>query len=1038
MKDYETYVNNGNPEIKENTGILNIEYFDLRNNNLPGESMDSFENSLACEIGSKSSKSFKAQSQGKSLDDVQELTNALSPSTGSIVESAGAVVTGTATVVVGASAAVIAFNATSKVQPKMKVNTLDSGSSFVHYALEVTNLDLSKDYFVVIRNNKQEFTIECDKSDEDQDGIYLYDEYVYNLMPNSQYSLSFVSYNDLIGEITYAQKTFYTLKSEEVVGYSNIDIIYNDDLTCGVRYDTTLVDDMDALTDTYVVVKLIQSNGADQGEDWELFNSLYAEDFMREEPDKYTYEFDNKVHKGTIGYVPPGLLKVELYKIGPEGEEWDGELIASTEKEVVYPLYEQTQANLIEFSGDYNLIKDIKNINVKKENLVAKITLYNENNVETKIEKEIDISDGLFDFKQLVKQDTNGYSYQIGYYKADKSFVVIKESEKQEFYGGYYGAYYDDISYNYEQMRAVWNYDDNGNETLDLTLLTDFDNYGNDDCYYKVELYKQVYTGQSQDENEKELVDVYIGTGLPTFENLETRVYMPGDDYYVPIYYSFKYTSLMNYYDEQNGIVVVEMEERDHTDSGVDFKQQFDIGATQFSIRGDGKFQIPLEANMETSYAGQLQYQEGTITLYFCETYGVVAKTVTASAVIEPQTSDLLLVFDATLPTGMMNYRITCDIPYIGMFNASSGMRRFIIKDQFDMGDVHYSAAISSIKYSINDEFASGTAEAVAYLPDGGYLAAKTDSGDDEYHKLTKNSNNRYVYSFSDVPINENLLFTVFDKLDQEYLETTASSYISDYAEYDLEYGRVQFHNEDGNYYSVMTYNNDGTVNIYCITGLSYGDSSSAYGVTDYRLNCYLEMNDNNAGGYVQIDSVMDVTQDNPIVVFKNVPYDIYDATYNIIYELVYDYTDEYEKSRQVITSKICEFQLLESNLNSLHPNGQLMGYVSYDEEEGVDIIGLTIPAGMLYDKDQMVTFFGSFDGDPVETTVKLSNYLKSSTADGDYYVFNDIDSSWVVGGTLDLKMKYNYTLTEEKYELIKNIYSGNLYRDYTITVTHV
>ena len=138
MKDYEAYVNNGNPEIPEYSKELNIEYFDLRNNNLPGEEMESFENSLACGISSKSSKSFQAQSQGKTLDDVQELANAVTP-TGSIVESAGAVVTGTATVVVGASAAVIAFNATSHVQPKMKVNLLDSGSSYVHYNLELSN-----------------------------------------------------------------------------------------------------------------------------------------------------------------------------------------------------------------------------------------------------------------------------------------------------------------------------------------------------------------------------------------------------------------------------------------------------------------------------------------------------------------------------------------------------------------------------------------------------------------------------------------------------------------------------------------------------------------------------------------------------------------------------------------------------------------------------------------------------------------------------------------------------------------------------------
>ena len=305
MKDYETYVNNGNAEVPEYSKELNIEYFDLRNNNLPGESMDSFENSLACGIGGKS-KSFQSQSQGKSLDDVQELANAVTPSSGSIVETVGGAVTGTATVVVGASAAVVAFNATSKAKPTMKVNALDSGSSFVHYNLEINNLDLDRDYDIVIRNGQQEIKLDCNNG--------INDEYVYNLKPGLEYSLSLVGYNELLGEIPYVSKTFYTLKSEEIVGYSNIEIIYNDDLTCGIKYDTTMVDDFNTVGDTYIVIKEFVDGYGE--EEWDIFNSLYAEDYMREEPEKFSYEYNKKVHKGTVSEVYPGLLKIELYKRG--------------------------------------------------------------------------------------------------------------------------------------------------------------------------------------------------------------------------------------------------------------------------------------------------------------------------------------------------------------------------------------------------------------------------------------------------------------------------------------------------------------------------------------------------------------------------------------------------------------------------------------------------------------------------------------------------------------------------------------------------
>ncbi len=1038
MKDYESYNNKGNKDIPDNPRLKKLDVYPhyQDTNELPGEYFDIRENALDCDLDDDDKYAYDANEHGsadtKNLDDIQDLTNVVNPSvtsatTGSIVESAGIAVTGTATVVVGAAAAVVAFNATNKVLPTMTVNTLDSGSSFVHYNLEINNLDLSKDYDIVIRNSQQEFKLDCTNG--------VNDEYVYNLKPGLEYSLTLVGYDELLGEIPYVSKKFFTLNSEEVLGYSNIEVIYNDDLTCGIKYDTTMVDDFNTIGDTYIIVKeLVKDQG---GEEWDLFDSLYAEDFMREEPDKYTYSYSNKVHKGSISEVPPGLIIIELYKIGPEGEEWNGELIASTEKEVVYPIYEKSDSNYIEFDGDYNLIKDIKKINIKKDNLVAKITLYNEDDEETFIEKEIDITEGLFDYKQLVKQDTAGYSYQIGYYKADKSFVVIKEKAKEEFYGGYYGAYYDDVYSNYEQMKADWNYDEAGNETLDLTLLTDFDNYGNDDCYYKVELYRNEHGDQGLDT--LILIDTYTGTGLPTFKNLPTREYHELDDYYTPIYYSFKYTSYMNYYDGENGKNVVEMEVRDHTDWSIDFAQQFGISDTQFSIRGDGKYYIPLEANMETSYASQLDYKEGNLTLYFFRNVDEILETIETRARIEKTSSDLMIVFSADLPNDMAGYKITCDIPYYGMFSEDSSARRLVIKEPFLMGDIHYSLMASKTKYTIADGVATGSVDAFAYIPKNGYVAVTYDNAEGEYYRLNE-VDGKYTYTFTELLGSQYLRFVVFDENDYQVTET--SLYISNYPQTEINTGKVEMHNTDGNYYSVMTYNDDGTVNIYCITGLYQNPLyvESAYGKTSYRMDCYLQVYNNNTGEYVDVASIKDITEDQPIAVFNNVPYVKGDATYNIRYDLTYDYFDEYGKCQDIITGKICEFQLVESNIGSLHPDGQLVGYVSYNEDLGQDVINLTIPAGMMYDKNQTVRLeeYVNPEDDKTIYTINLGDYLTSSSDDGDYYIIHDVDISIIAGGTIDLFMMYNYTLTEEKYNMIKDIYKGNLYREYSILVTHV
>ena len=173
MKDYEVYRNNGNSEIKDNDNLKKLDNSKYLGelNQLPGEYFDCRENQIECELEDDDKFATDMSERGSTntksqVDDIQDLSNAVNStattsSSSSIVESVGTIATGTATVVVGASAAVVAFNATSKSQPKMNVNKIEAGSSYVYYDINVENLDTNKNYDILISNGQQKVKIRC-------------------------------------------------------------------------------------------------------------------------------------------------------------------------------------------------------------------------------------------------------------------------------------------------------------------------------------------------------------------------------------------------------------------------------------------------------------------------------------------------------------------------------------------------------------------------------------------------------------------------------------------------------------------------------------------------------------------------------------------------------------------------------------------------------------------------------------------------------------------------------------------------------------
>lgn len=1037
MKDYEAYRNNGNSEIKDNERLKKLDNSNLLKeiNNLPGEYFDIRENQIECELEDSDKVAANPNESGNaeaknSLDNVQDLTNAVNPgisSSGSIVESAGAIATGTATVVVGASAAVVAFNAVGKTTPKMVVNQLESGSSYVHYSLELSNLDLDKDYDIVVKNSQQEFRLEC------VNGIN--DEYVYNLKPGLQYSLSLVGYHELLGEIEYSSKTFYTLNSEEVLGYSIIDIVYNDDLTCGIKYSTTLVDDNNTISDTYIIVKELVDGFAE--EEWEIFNSLYAEDFMREEPDKYTYSYKNKVHSGTIKEVYDGKIIVELYKKGISDDEEDDELISVTTKDVKAPLKHDAGANYIEFKGNYGLIKDIKKINIKKDNLVAKIVLYNEENVETKIERIIDITDNLFELRQLVKQDSKYYSYQVGYYKADNSFVVVKEEQKAELYGsGIYDAYYEPVfdAYDFEKMDIKWNYDSEDKETMDLKVITGFDNFGNEDCYYQVDLLKQINRDGS--DPTYELVDTYIGTSDAIFYNVPTSEYDEAYDSNMPIFYCLNYTSIMNYYDENEGIVSTIVDT--HNSDGNIFFFREDMKVNEFSgltFRGDGTFAVSLDMDYE---GGELPVGEfvnaSMATLHFYkDDYNMITDTLTVTGAVAKWIDNYpYIIFNLDFPTDVYGSYITYEIYYREAHG--NNIRRIKSSEMIMLGDLGYKVQASNENVTYFSGYANGEIQLVSYMPEGYTLKARiTYDGVPEDVPIV---DGKYVYKFEEAPLEQSIYVDVYDSSGNQMTNQAYSIYLNGVPNYDYEQGYVNFYTSDAFEHVTFTYNSDGTVNLYCDTGF-VSNPDPTVDASTYTLDVYLEVTDDSLLTTLYTGSVTGLNDDNTMAIFENIPYVGTSTSYNFRYDYTSDTMVNYEARHRIVKVSGDGFSMFESNMGSMSayfPN-TISANIVADDVLGRNVIALEIHSSMIFDMDQTIRFERAFDADsdPEIIEVKLSDYFVEKTDERYYFKF-DLGTDFVDGvGTHYLYINFNYTLTEENYDKIVDNYSGNLYKEYSV-----
>ena len=1037
MKDYESYRNNGNKDIPDNTKLKKIEFCNMQfqDNKLPGEYFDIRENALECDLNdddkfASNPNSEKSSANTKTdLDDVQELSNAVNSgipqASGSIVESAGAIATGTATVVVGASAAIVAFNAVNKVQPKMVINSLDSGSSYVHYNLELSNLDLDKDYDIVVKNSQQEFRLDCTNG--------INDDYVYNLKPGLQYSLSLVSYHELLGEIEYASKTFYTLKSDEILGYSDIEVIYNSDLTCGIEYSSTFVDDKNQMGDTYIVVKC-EANGFGEGEEMIIFHSLYQGDF--DDPENYTYSYSktNKTHKGSIKEVPAGIVSIELYQVNEEDPEAEGKLIAVKSKEVVYPLEVFSGSNYGEFTGSYNLIKDVKDINVKKDNLVVKLNLYNDENEVTKFEENLDISENKFYYRQLVKKDTTAYTYQVGYYKADNSFVVVKESERLDLYGGYFDAYYYKVSPSDEDYIDVkWTYDSDGYEYANITLKTGFDNYGNTDAFYRAELLKMDYS-ITDGENHYIVLGTYEGTGDAVFDPISIGEFNREEGYYEETdRYTFRYTSLLRYYVDDDTTEIVEVENTEpipEYDGLIALDPSVYFSSDDFQLLSNGKvaFNIYMEESSMEEGVSKITFDNDSIKLkiyYFENDYNVITDTVEVkdAEIVSNGQEAAYLAFDLTCPSSKVHgYYAEYEFVYHDRYGGNDRILQSYGKKLF--GDMHYKVVprtidrlqkVTGVGLNLRIEFAT-------FMPSDYSLLCK-DSVNYIYGLHKENGN--YVFDNA-VEDETTFIFTMhndtdnYDYTEGGYTYTTTNDLSSEgMGLNDLLYERFGIND------IVYTYNNDGTININLLTGFEeyYEDYEYEYYV-DYTLYRTNDLGYQNEADHV-LKSKASVINFNSADSLDE-PYGYYD-TFFIEY-VVHKVAKNVAYGNVVENVEFGPMRTVEftaSNGYSLSDEYDVKPTRYSDPDYSLMFVVMNT---LMYPQDQYVTF--SADG-VTSMSFKLEDAKSGAySADGTTYYFT-LSQELYEQAIINFKVKANYTLTEEKLIALGDNYTGSLYKEF-------
>ena len=174
------------------------------NNNNKALDSEEFNNKYNKELNQNTNNTLEADSSSITTSSTEAtISNAISTTGSSIAGTIGTV----ATTAIGAVGAVAIASNFLLAAPQMDIISLDIGCDYVHYVVEVSDLDLDSKYSIIIENGYNKFV--CSIEEGTNENI------VTGLKPYCEYKMSLVVDNkELGGEITYNSESFYTKKPE--------------------------------------------------------------------------------------------------------------------------------------------------------------------------------------------------------------------------------------------------------------------------------------------------------------------------------------------------------------------------------------------------------------------------------------------------------------------------------------------------------------------------------------------------------------------------------------------------------------------------------------------------------------------------------------------------------------------------------------------------------------------------------------------------------------------------------------------------------
>ena len=362
-KEYKDDINessndNFNSNSQTNSIARNTDYNDFNKelNNNVNQDTNSLQSGIETDSTCVSSTSLEAS--------VSTSTATISTG-GSIASTIGTV----ATTAIGAVGAVAAASNFLLASPQMNIISLDIGCDYVHYVVEVSDLDIESQYSIVIENGYNKYV--CSIEEGTNENI------VTGLKPYCEYKMSLVVDNkDLGGNITYNSESFYTKKpdSPATAFKYNLDPDFDKSMM-SLSYDIFISDYYQEGLDYYYTIsyadEIVYQND-DLSKDYYFNGNIYAKegDYQFNVYCKFFGEDIVILDKIVTVEYPKGLIKQDV-DYGIDNVNITGNINSGYNLDITLENYFDTASyELLVTSNDFNNIYKINGNNIKINDLI--------------------------------------------------------------------------------------------------------------------------------------------------------------------------------------------------------------------------------------------------------------------------------------------------------------------------------------------------------------------------------------------------------------------------------------------------------------------------------------------------------------------------------------------------------------------------------------------------------------------------------------------------------------------------------------------